>query len=469
MPDLRGIVLVLIALLAPATTLAQPVMVTVCDQRLRVDSRELGCSSKVSPADLARIERLSELRRLSLTNSAITDAQLVHLKGLSKLRSLELSSIALHGSGLAYLKNLKDLRSLRVSLTPVQNKALRHLKAFPKLERLALTHMKLSTLASLPALKRLRHLDLRSTKIRSLKGVERLVALRSLDLRGTRIDSLKPIHALTQLRELYFGETAGLRGVRRLLSLRPDLELFGSLELMGKDGEDCKESMVYFRGRCQPESKVKAALKGGTLAGYQTSILGVSTLALNETAPMTWVGWTAKGGTEQVLFWEFRKFETLTIYIPKLVGLKTGKTIRRFRDAIFNYAGGWLPPRRHFRFLDREIQRVSKKLNLRRAHYVTATNGRFDLPQLSLSLRYLSKSHQVEIVHKKTRRRITRQVRNRLEQNCPTRPGFSMLAVAYVPWSAHLVLLMRHRCAETDKKDYISAISASLINVKELL
>lgn len=73
----------------------------------------------VSDADLANLEGLKNLKRLSLARCPVTDAGLAHLKTLDQLESLNLFGTGVTDAGLANLNGLKNLKRLYVFETKV--------------------------------------------------------------------------------------------------------------------------------------------------------------------------------------------------------------------------------------------------------------------------------------------------------------------------------------------------------------
>ena len=85
------------------------------------------CNNRVGDRDLAVLEGLSQLRKLSLYGASVTDEGLKHLAGLTHLRSLDLSETGVTDAGLANLRGLTELRTLILMRNRVAGPGLQHL------------------------------------------------------------------------------------------------------------------------------------------------------------------------------------------------------------------------------------------------------------------------------------------------------------------------------------------------------
>ncbi len=92
----------------------------------------------ITDKGLQSLERLVNLKRLSLERTRITDAGLVHLARLTHLESLDLSGTQIRGDGLRYIQGLRDLKTLELDRTQVCDRGLAHLPRLASLKRLSL-------------------------------------------------------------------------------------------------------------------------------------------------------------------------------------------------------------------------------------------------------------------------------------------------------------------------------------------
>ena len=84
--------------------------------------------SEVGDRDLAAIMRLTNIKRLYISNPQITDAGLLHLQGLTELRVLDLGSTQTTDAGLEYLRELTNLRELNLPNTQVTDEGVENLQ-----------------------------------------------------------------------------------------------------------------------------------------------------------------------------------------------------------------------------------------------------------------------------------------------------------------------------------------------------
>ena len=154
----------------------------------------LGCNKRFTDADMAYLESLPRLKRLTLGNANITDIGLPHLAGLTELEHLTLASSQVDDDGLECLTGLTHLRILGLSYTKVTDAGLEHINRLSHLETLYLGGTKVTDagLKYLKGLNRLQTLDLRETQVTDagfehLKGSSQLT---SLAIYGTQVTNV---------------------------------------------------------------------------------------------------------------------------------------------------------------------------------------------------------------------------------------------------------------------------------------
>lgn len=122
------------------------------------------CSLQITDDALAGLEEMTQLRLLSLDNTAVTDAGLgIFKEAFPNLESLSLNGNQITDTGLEHLKDLTGLINLSLYGTQVTDAGLKHLSGLTNLSELSLdetqvTEEGLDTLKGLPSLKTL-HLD----------------------------------------------------------------------------------------------------------------------------------------------------------------------------------------------------------------------------------------------------------------------------------------------------------------------
>lgn len=195
---------------------------------------ELDLTSQwVTDADLARVGRMTELRKLDLSQTKITDAGLEHLKSLPSVRELHLHYAEyMTEDGIAHLRGWKQLEVLNLRGTRVTSKVFEHIAHLTNLRVLDLAFTQIDDegfehLTSLPKLERL---AIGGNRLNGhcLSNLKLLPTLRDLDAGGIqRVDSglwglplseknLARIGELTQLRRLNLAAaTLNDRGVDR--------------------------------------------------------------------------------------------------------------------------------------------------------------------------------------------------------------------------------------------------------------
>jgi Leucine-rich repeat (LRR) protein len=215
---------------------------------------ELDLTSRwITDADLARIGRVRELRKLDLSHTRITDAGIELLKDLPAVRELSLYYAEyVNGDGLAHLRGWKQLEVLNLRGTRVTSKVFEHLARLTALRSLdiAFTEIDDEGFQHLASLARLERLAIGGNRLSGscLAMLKLMPALRDLDLGGIqRVDSglwglpltapnLARIGELRQLRRLSLASaTLNDRGVDRPghpeaeRTVLPDLSALGGL------------------------------------------------------------------------------------------------------------------------------------------------------------------------------------------------------------------------------------------------
>ncbi len=136
-------------------------------------------------------ESFPHLRSLYIGNSRITDAGLMKLQRMQEIKRLSLSATAVTDAGMESLKDLTQLETLAVAITKVTDVGLRRLQGLTNLKHLILGYTKITDagLESLQAMDRLEELDLSGTAItdNGLARLERNKQLRLLWVRDTSV------------------------------------------------------------------------------------------------------------------------------------------------------------------------------------------------------------------------------------------------------------------------------------------
>ncbi|GAA4430931.1 leucine-rich repeat domain-containing protein [Bremerella cremea] len=100
----------------------------------RLTIRPLKGDHSFHDAGCTQLARLTELRHLDLSGTAITDRTMPVIGSLSQLQSLSLRHTHLTDAGMAQLKELRNLNQLNISGTQVTEAGLNHLAMLPNLE-----------------------------------------------------------------------------------------------------------------------------------------------------------------------------------------------------------------------------------------------------------------------------------------------------------------------------------------------
>jgi hypothetical protein len=146
--------------------------------------RELIIQNSDVPIELiAELERLPDLKALTLVYAGVNDEKLLAISRLKNLEVLRIPFSALTAKGLAHLEKMTALRELNlIECRALTDEQARHLAKLTKLQVLALrgcpiTDAALDTLAQLKALERL---ELESCGKVSDAGMKKLAGLKSL-------------------------------------------------------------------------------------------------------------------------------------------------------------------------------------------------------------------------------------------------------------------------------------------------
>ena len=152
-------------------------------------------STWTTDADMARLGRLTSLRKLDLSHTKITDIGLEHLRGLPQVVDLSLHFAEyISDGGVAHIKGWTRLERLTLRGTKVTSRVFDHLKGLEALRSLDLSSTEITdagfeSLASLPHLETL---AIGGNRILgpALSLLKLLPALRHLDVGGIqRVDS----------------------------------------------------------------------------------------------------------------------------------------------------------------------------------------------------------------------------------------------------------------------------------------
>ncbi|MFN0170348.1 MAG: leucine-rich repeat domain-containing protein [Bryobacteraceae bacterium] len=190
-------------------------------------------STWVTDADMAKLARMPELRRIDLSETRVTDAGLELLKPLQNVGELNCYYAEfLTDDGVRHLRGWKHLERLNLRGTRVTSKVFEHLAQLTSLRwlDLAFTEIDDEGFEHLASLTRLEHLAIGGNRLNGsgLKLLKLLPSLTSLDAGGIqRVDSglwglpltdqnLQRIGELTQLKRLSLaGATLSDRDVDR--------------------------------------------------------------------------------------------------------------------------------------------------------------------------------------------------------------------------------------------------------------
>lgn len=182
-----------------------------------VPAKTGGSANRVE-ASLGKLDRLPELRELSLAGSFLED-----LGAVAKLRQLRALDVARTQVGdFTPLGRLSGLRRFDCSGTQIND--LRPVTELNGLEALAIANTPVMDLAPLAGMATLRQLDCSSTDVEDLAPVARVKDLRRLDCSYTRVGELGALAPLVGLQHLACAST-GLRDLTPITRM-PGLERF---------------------------------------------------------------------------------------------------------------------------------------------------------------------------------------------------------------------------------------------------
>jgi hypothetical protein len=134
--------------------------------------------------DLSVVERLTDLKQLSLVNrKRITDDGLCHLTRLSELEVLALNGTNVRGQGLQHIVHMQNLTGLTLDNTPLTDDGLQYIAQLANLEWLFLSNTQITDegLRHIAILPRLENLQIRGTAITD-EGIKHLSGMTSLKL-----------------------------------------------------------------------------------------------------------------------------------------------------------------------------------------------------------------------------------------------------------------------------------------------
>ena len=155
---------------------------------------------------LKLVEGQKDLRKLSLSGTAVTSAGLVHLKDLTNLEALNVCLTAVDDEGLAYLTSLDKMRRMTVCASQVTGSGFRHLGNMKQLESINLhsspaSDAGLEAIGKLPSLRRLEIVHTKFTDA-GLTHLATLVNLRQLHLHSHETTQAA-LPFLGQMQQLY--------------------------------------------------------------------------------------------------------------------------------------------------------------------------------------------------------------------------------------------------------------------------
>jgi tetratricopeptide (TPR) repeat protein len=176
---------------------------------------------------LERLQMLTQLQNLGVTNCSVTDVGLKHISGLTNLRTLDLWNTKITDAGLEPIAGLPKLRALNLMLTKVTDAGLKHIEGLTALEDLNISNTGITDagLQHLRGLTRLRSLNLLNTKVgdAGLEHLQGLSELKTLRLDGTHVTAagLRRIETLTTLKELSLPGALPAKSVKSLRKAMP--------------------------------------------------------------------------------------------------------------------------------------------------------------------------------------------------------------------------------------------------------
>ncbi len=181
----------------------------------RIDKIDISNNAKITNLD--GISRLSELRELSFSNTAIDD--LLPLRNLTKLNKLDISNTKISDlEPLKYSVTLQELISSQTRLVSVE-----HLENLESLKYLDISSNSISSIEPIKGLENLNYLNASNTLINSLDAVDSLYNLRNLNISNTHVVKLDPLTELKKLEKLDV-EGSQVRSIDPLKNL-PNLKI----------------------------------------------------------------------------------------------------------------------------------------------------------------------------------------------------------------------------------------------------
>jgi serine/threonine protein kinase/WD40 repeat protein/Leucine-rich repeat (LRR) protein len=194
-------------------------------------------SQKVVDADLVKLDELSELRVLDLTNCKVSPLGVAKLKGLVGLHTLNLSGINLTGFDFEQLADSTRIQTLMLNGCSISDEQLSSIiRLFPTLRELELSNARVTTASAskLDDLTLLKTLRMASTNIDDdfLTTLGSLTRLEVLDLSDTKLSGshLSPISSLTILKDLQLRD---IPVIDSALNAVAKLRILNSLDLRG--------------------------------------------------------------------------------------------------------------------------------------------------------------------------------------------------------------------------------------------
>jgi hypothetical protein len=167
-----------------------------------------GDFTRICDDDLKNLERLRALVYVSLRDTNVGDKGLSNIAGLLELRTLNLSgSVGITNNGLSAFRRLTNLKELDLSETAVSDDGLINLAPLEHIEKLRLrsTRVRGTGLKFLEKMRRLRILDLSGTDVSDTAAayLSKLRNLTYLNLGGTNVSDASVEH-LKRLSKLEF-------------------------------------------------------------------------------------------------------------------------------------------------------------------------------------------------------------------------------------------------------------------------
>ncbi len=186
--------------------------------------------SKIRGDGLGKLAALPKLTYLSLRGLSLSDVAAGQLGQLRTLEHLGLDDTPITDATLEQLTPLTNLQTLWLNRTKITDAGLAHLSAFPKLNKLYLSGVQLEGhgLGHLAALPNLRYLSLQYAPIQDAAAVhlQNVQTLESLGLDDTLVTdaAIAKLQSLPNLRELWLTNTqvgdGSLRHLKQMTNLR---------------------------------------------------------------------------------------------------------------------------------------------------------------------------------------------------------------------------------------------------------